>query len=277
VKVFKLFAQNTLLAIGITSSFVTVLWALFSVQLNELVKNCEWYYLGGIIFVNVMYGIVSVLPKNRVKLKLGENLNVDVAFGDLFEKKGIIVIPVNDYFDTLVDEKVVSSNTIHGAFVKNFFEGKEKHLKRSISASLKNIPPVEINKSRKQGNQSRYPLGTVANIPHNGKNYYLVALTRFNENQRAEVKKSEYQRILCDLFDFIEQKSQGNRVNVPLIGGGHSGLNLTKQKLLEFMLLSIMLNDKLTLIQGLEVVLHHDVKSEINLNLIYSNYKTTES
>lgn len=277
MKVFKLFVRNTLLAIGITSSFVTVLWALFSIQLNTLVKDCEWYFLGGIVFVNVVYGIVSVLPKSKVKLKLGENLKVDVSFGDLFEKNGIIVIPVNDYFDTLVDGKVVSSNTIHGIFVKRFFEGNEKQLKRNISASLKNITPVEINKDRKQGNQSRYPLGTVANVPLNGKNYYLVALTRFNGNHRAEVKKSEYQRVLCDLFDYIEQNSQGNRVNVPLIGGGHSGLDLPKQKLLEFMLLAITLNDKLTLIKGLEVILHQSVKSDISLNIIQNYYETLES
>lgn len=277
VKFLKLFLRNTLIALGITSSVVTVLWAIFSVQLNELVKGCEWYFLGFIVLTNIIYGVVSVLPKTKVKLKLGENLKVDVSFGDIFEKDGIVVIPVNDYFDTLVDEKVVSSNTIHGIFVKRFFGGNEKQLKRLISSSLKNIVPIEINKARKQGNQSRYPLGTVACVPYNGKSYYLVALTRFNGNHRAEVTKSEYQRVLCDLFDYVEQNSQGNRVNVPLIGGGHSGLDLPKQKLLEFLLLSISLNDKLSLINGLEVVLHQGIKNEISLNIVQSYYEKLES
>ncbi len=137
MKTFRLFVRNTLLSLGITSSIVTVLWAIFSAQLNDLVKDCEWLFLGSIIIINIIYGVISVLPKNSVKLKLGENLKVDVGFGDLFQKEGVVVIPVNDYFDTLVDEKVVSSNTIHGIFVKRFFSGNEKLLKRLISASLK--------------------------------------------------------------------------------------------------------------------------------------------
>ncbi|HIC8861877.1 TPA: macro domain-containing protein [Aeromonas hydrophila] len=276
MKVLKLFLRNTLIALGITSSVVTVLWAIFSVQLNAFVNGCEWYFLGLIALVNMLYGVVTILPKNKVRLKLGENLKVDVGFGDLFEKDGIVVIPANDYFDTLVDEKIVSSNTIHGLFVKRFFSGNEKQLKRLISASLKNTAPIEINKERKQGNKLRYPLGTVASVPHNGKKYYLVALTRFNENHRAEVTKSEYQRVLCDLYDYIEQNSQGSRVNIPLIGGGHSGLDLPKQKLLEFLLLSITFNDKLSLINGLEVVLHQGVKNETSLNIIQNYYETLE-
>ena len=273
---FKLFFRNTFLALGIVSSIVTVLWAIFPSQLGGLVKGYEWWFLGTIILGNLIYGVISILPKTKVKLKLAENLKVDVQFGDIFEKNGIIVIPVNDYFDTLVDEKVISSNTLHGIFVKRFFQGNEQQLKRSISSSLKHIAPVEVNKTRKHGNQSRYPLGTVANVTCNNKVYYLVALTKFNDNHRAEVTKSEYQRVLCDLFDYVEQHSQGNRVHVPLIGGGHSGLDLPKQKLLEFMLLSIALNDKLTLIKGMEVVLHQSVKSEVNLNVIQSYYETLE-
>ncbi len=168
MKVLKLFLHNTLLALGITSSIVTISWAFLPTQLNEFVKGYEWCLLGLIAIVNISYGVVSVLPKTKVKLKLGENLKVDVEYGDLFEKNGIIVIPINDYFDTLVDEKVVSSNTIHGIFVKRFFTGNEKQLKRMLVASLKNITPIEINKSRRQGNQSRYPLGTVAENQGNG-------------------------------------------------------------------------------------------------------------
>ncbi len=277
VMALNLFLRNTLQAIGITSSIVTVLWAFFATQLNEFVKGSECYFLGGILCLNIIYGVISILPKRKIKLKLDEKLNVDINFGDIFEKDGIIVIPVNDYFDTLVDEKVVTLKTLHGKFVKRFYSGNETTLKRLITASLKDVSPIDINKSRKQGNKSRYPLGTVACVSHEGKKYYLVALTRFNENHRAEVKKSEYQRVLCDLFDYVEQNSQGERVNVPLIGAGHSGLKLADQKLLEFLLLSITLNDKLTLIKGLEIVLYDGIKPEVNLNIIQSYYKTLES
>ena len=118
---------------------------------------------------------------------------------------------------------------------------------------------------RSSGNKKRYPLGAVCEVKAENKTFYLVALTRFNENHRAEIENSEYQRVLCDLFSFIEQNSQGRVVNVPLIGAGHSGVNLSKQKLLEFLLFSIALKNGLTLINGVNIMLHDSIKDDINL------------
>ena len=95
-----------------------------------------------------------------------------------------------------------------------------------------------------------------------------ILKTKFNENHRAEIVKSEYQRVIMDLLDFIEQHSQGFNVNIPLIGSGHSGVELTNQKLLEFLLFSITLNDNLTLVNGLDIVLYKDLKDKIDLNKI---------
>ncbi len=102
----------------------------------------------------------------------------------------------------------------------------------------------------------------------------MLASTRVNSNDRAEVKNSEYQRVLCDLFSFIEQNSQGRIVSIPLIGAGHSGVDLSKQKLLEFLLFSIALKDNLTLINGINVVLHESIKKDIDLSSTEILFKT---
>ena len=175
------------------------------------------------------------------------------------------MIPVNEYFDTTVDDKIISSKTIHGKFIKKFFGGNEVDLKRQLTNGLSQYKPLEINSERKSGNKVKYPLGTVCEVISDNKIFYLVALTRFNSNHRAEVNNSEYQRVLCDLFSYIEQNSQGRKVSIPLIGAGHSGVKLSKQKLLEFLLFSISLKDDLTLINGVDVVLHESIKKEIDL------------
>jgi NADH dehydrogenase FAD-containing subunit len=92
-----------------------------------------------------------------------------------------------------------------------------------------------------------------------------VALSRFNENNRAEVTNTEYLQVLIKLFSYIEQYSQGRTVNIPLIGGGHGGVNLPAQKLLEFLLLSMLLQERLTLVNGVNIVLHESVKERIDL------------
>ena len=274
---FKIFIQNVLFAIGVISSFVTVLWALFPSPLADFIKKCPWIYLICMISLASIYGAYTIRTKKKIELKLSEKIKASISFGDIFQGEEIIVIPVNDYFDTLVDDKVVSSKTLHGLFIRNYFGGNEADLKQQIKNGLANHRPIEINSNRKTENKEKYPIGTVCEIKKGNNVFYLVALTRFNDNHRAEITNSEYQRVLCDLFTFIEQHSQGRKVNIPLIGAGHSGVNLSKQKLLEFLLFAIALNDNLTLINGINVMLHDSVKDEVDLSLTEILFKNMEN
>lgn len=263
---FKNFFKSMLEAIGVIGSFVSISWAIFQDTLGEVEIICPWLIIFMIFLVSFIYALSTVWKKTKIKLKLSEKVKAEVFFGDLFSSKEIIVIPVNEYFDTIVDEKIISSKTLHGVFVRSYFGGNEADLKNQISNELKNVDYIDINSGRPAGNKKRYPLGTVCQVKKDEKIFFLVALTKFNKNDRAEVKNSEYQRVLCDLFSYIEQNSQGRRVSIPLIGAGHSGVNLSKQKLLEFLLFSVNLKDNLTLIGGVNIVLHNSIKSEIDLN-----------
>lgn len=262
-----IFVKNTLMAFGVVSSFVTVFWAIFPTDLNDNVGKYPWIYLAIFGLISVLFGCFSVRKKKTIELSLSDKVKAKVYYGDIFKKNDITVIPVNEYFDTLVDDKVVATNTLHGMFVKQFFGGNEKNLKTQITRSLNGKPYVELNHNRTSGNKKSYPLGTVVEVIKDDKVFYLVALTKFNENHRAEVKNSEYQRVICDLFTYANQFSQGRKVHIPLIGAGHSGVNLSKQKLLEFLLFSIYMNDNLTLIKGVDIVLHSSVEEEINLSM----------
>ncbi len=257
--------KNALMAFGIESGLVTVLWATFPAELSSAVSKCPWVFLLFISIVAIGFGIFTVRKKKKVELLLSNKVKANIYYGDLFTKDGITVIPVNEYFDNLVDDKVIAINTIHGKFVRNFFGGDEKNLKSQITKSLNGIPFIDTK--RTSGNKRQYPLGTVAKVVKENKVFYLVALTKFNENHRASVSNSEYQRVIVDLFTYINQHSQGKKVNIPLIGAGHSGASLSKQKLLEFLLFSIYMNENLTLINGVDIILHTSVENEVNLSM----------
>ncbi len=259
------FIESTFVAIGYISSFVTIFWAFLPNNMTELANKCPVSFLIGLFILSLIFAYYTNRSKNKIKLNLSDHVKAKIFFGDLFESNEIIVIPVNEYFDTTVDDKIISSKTIHGKFIKKFFGGNEVDLKRQLTNGLSQYKPLEINSERKSGNKVKYPLGTVCEVISDNKIFYLVALTRFNSNHRAEVNNSEYQRVLCDLFSYIEQNSQGRKVSIPLIGAGHSGVKLSKQKLLEFLLFSISLKDDLTLINGVDVVLHESIKKEIDL------------
>lgn len=273
---FLNFVKHFLAALGVVAVFVTILQVFAEPYIEHWVSKCPLVYLIIFVVLALAYAVIRIYPKNRIKLRFSDKLDVQVFFGDLFDSAGIIVIPVNEYFDTIVDDKIISSNTIHGKFVQQFFGGDEANLKKQIKSKLAECTPIETNLDRKAGNKKRYPLGTVCEVKKSNRVFFLVALTRFNANNRAEIKNSEYQRVLCNLLSFIEQYSQGREVNIPLIGAGHSGLNLSKQKqkLLEFLLFSIALKDELTLINGVNIVLHDSIKSDVDLSSTKLLFKT---
>jgi hypothetical protein len=271
----KIFFRTLISVVGITSGFITILLAFWS-DFPKWISGNELKYFISLIAFNVIISLFLSRKVNNISLSLKDNLNVKVFYGDLFKMNGIKIIPVNEYFDTLVDNKVISDETLHGIFINKFFKGKENNLKEQIDKGLKEVKPLGIRESRESGNKAYYPLGTVVPVKSNDEIFFLVALTEFNKNHRANVKKSQYQRVLSDLFDYIEQFSQGKQVSFPLIGSGQSGVDLNYQKLLEFLIFSMNLSDKLTLINGANIVLHSSVEKSIDLNLIKYYYKTLD-
>lgn len=261
----KIYLRNLLVAIGVISSFVTIFWALFPNQLNTLVSKCPWIFLAGILVLALAYATYSVRQKNNIALQLTKRVKANIYFNNIFNGKGIIVIPFNEYFDTLVDDRVISSQTLHGQFIKKYFGGNESSLRDLVKHGLDKYSPNGITLNRAPANTNKYPMGTVCEILKDGQVFYLVALSRFNRNNRAEITNCEYQKVLCDLFTYIEQNSQGRKVNIPLIGAGHLGVN-SAQKILEFLLLSISMNDNLTLINGIDIVLHESIRGKIDLS-----------
>lgn len=140
--------RSLLIAIGSLSGFVTILWAFFSSSLSPLANKCPWSLLFGLFTLATIYALYANRSKNKIKLKLSDKVKAQIFFGDLFESKEIIVIPVNEYFDTIVDEKIISSNTIHGKFVQKFFGGNEAELKKQIKKELVKYEPLETNSER---------------------------------------------------------------------------------------------------------------------------------
>lgn len=76
-----------------------------------------------LLFMLVNFGVAFVLgwPLSKINLKISNKIDLNIYYDDLFNQNGIIIIiPVNEYFDTLVDERIISSSTVHGQFIKKY-------------------------------------------------------------------------------------------------------------------------------------------------------------
>lgn len=109
--------------------------------------------IGFIILFIIIYGIIFCYYKfwcNHIDLKIGK-VDLNIKVGDLFKEEGMKVIPVNEYFDTQVDDNIISQTSLHGMYVKEYLKYNDlESLNSKIEECLKNYK-YEENLKRLNG------------------------------------------------------------------------------------------------------------------------------
>ena len=177
--------------------------------------------------------------KNFTKIiwKNGAN-SLNIIFGDIFKygfsnrkkEKNIIVIPVNTSFETHITTKsekekfpLVSEQTIHGMWLSRMYECgyKEQEINDSIQSYLKKYNISLIN------DYNNYPIGTISEIYHENTIFYLLAISKFDEKNKAKSYKEDIITSLNNLLEHYDNFGQGYHLYLPLIGTGRSRVYLS--------------------------------------------------
>ena len=229
--------------------------------------------------------LMFVWMKNHDKvqiLRVQNGKHLFVQYGDIFDKsvtndkwgktsanKRNIIIPVNCCFDTIVDDDMIAKGKIHGKAVENLLTQMSlEELDRKISDSLKGKNYVEIDKDKKRkGNLKRYPFGTIVELDSiDDSKYFLVALTEFNDQLHAEIHNREnYLITIQKMIEYIEARSQGLPVVIPVIGGGLSEVSTSEQIILDTLIQIYKLNkDKINC--DIHLVVRDECKDSIRIH-----------
>ena len=242
----------------------------------EIPYSCVWGIV--ILLASVVWGLCFLRKTKKTKLKLNKVTDIYIKYDDLFNADGIKVIPVNEYFDTHIGDGIISPDSLHGQFIRRYFNGREDELSEKIKEQLKRHTPYDRNRGRNlklQLPENKYALGTSIRINDGENHFILVALTRFNKYEHVEVKEEEYIPIVQKMFYYIEQLNDNMPICVPLVGSGQSGFNMSHMQLLNSMLLATHNSSRLALNKGLHIILHRATQwKNINLNVIKHIYKT---
>lgn len=237
----------------------------------------DFYFGLAICTISLLWGIwILIKTKQKVTLKINNRTKLSIFYGDLFKERHIRVIPVNEYFDTHLDDGIIAPNTVHGQFLKRYIT-RIPELRRKIDAQLQHLRQLPNTRQRNMVAglpQNPYPLGTTIRIEMDGQYYLLVAVTRFNQVEHVDVADSEYMGIMQRLFYHIEQLNDGKSVSLPLIGSGQAGFGYTNMQLLNLIVQAASLSDRLAVIHGINVVLYdsESMRKSINLSVIKSLY-----
>lgn len=196
-----------------------------------------------LLFVAIAsYIIIALYQLNSKKVHLTiNNTKVNIIFDDILTKKGIKVIAFNEYFDTEVDNVVISHASLNGQVID-----KKLIDKSSLDVSVirnSTLKKGEVNENRLFGKKQKYVIGQIHKY---NDEFFVLAFTKFNEKNEANLSSNEYSCCLLEMWKQLNTYYAQSVINVPLLGDGITRIldnkSITKQELLEIMLQTLKIS-----------------------------------
>ncbi|WP_395320691.1 macro domain-containing protein [Levilactobacillus parabrevis] len=135
----------------------------------------------------------------------------------------IKVFAFNEYFDTKVDDEIISHGSLNGKFIDKKVDDISK-LDISIDEDgrLEHRHKLNINRDRPRGKKIRYELGSIHKF---SEDVFLTALTHFDDKNRAYLSIQDYVKFLINFWDEIDEMYAGRTVVITLFGSGITRLD----------------------------------------------------
>lgn len=223
-----------------------------------------------------LYGLAQTEEKDKITLKVSPGLRVNIFSGDLFGQKDIVVIPVNEYFDTRCDNVIIDKKTVHGQFIEKYFHGNEDALYHAIEGALQGVPYEEdLTRIHDGARQKKYEIGTCADVVIGNTTYVLFALTHFDCDDKAYLPREEFAGAIKRLMEHVAHIAGNKPVYMPLLGTGLARLNQSHQRILLYIVDTIDFSCPVTISAGLNIVVYHGDMKKVNLNKVEEFYNDT--
>ncbi|MBU5439805.1 hypothetical protein KQI42_17450 [Tissierella sp. MSJ-40] len=249
--------------------FLTVVSTILSIVLIVIdIDKENKFKIGiyGLIIFAVVYLGIWVYENFRDNIKINiNNSQLHIKVGDIFSEEGLKVIGVNEYFDNIVDNVIISEYSLHGQYIKNHYKDTTDIDKR-IETDLHLIESKsDYNAKRKIGKKQKYKLGSIF---ADGE-YLLTAFAKFDDKNRAFLYMNDYINFLLNFWNEIDIIYSGRSVTIPLFGSGITRFkeydHISDQELLELLIWSFKLSRiKFKYPAKATIVIHKDKADKIN-------------
>ena len=265
VKIFnKKLRDSFFLKISLFSAFATLLLAF--VPIPSKIQGL----LGGVFLVFLViiyiYDWRKANKLNSVEIDI-EGTTVCIKEGDIFEEDGLKVIAFNEYFDTLVDNKIINEVSLNGIFLQKKLDIEISALDQEIdNYPFEDNEILEENVDRLVGKKKKFKIGTI--FVHN--DYILTAFSKFYSSNRANLTMPEYLGFLITFWDKVNIVYGQRSVSVPIFGSGitrikeHRGIS--DEDLLKIMIWTFRISEmRFKHPAKLTIVIHSEKMNKINL------------
>ncbi len=224
-----------------------------------------WIFIGLLVLI---YLAIWIWSNNLNKIDINiEGSEVTVKVGDIFSEPGLKAIAFNEYFDTIVDNKIISENSLNGIFIKKYLGDPISELDHHIDKySFDESEKLESNTERASGKTLRYQIGTICVY----KDYLLAAFAKLNNNNKAMLSMPEYLEFLINFWDKVNNVYGQQSVATPVFGSGITRIKghktISDEDLLKIMLWTFRISEmRFKYPAKLTIVIHKDKIDKINL------------
>lgn len=249
------------------ASFVvaTTILSFFDFE-NESIKI---YIFIGLVIGSILWIVISLILSYRMKeVKLDiDGSEIEIVKGDIFTYPRNVykVIAFNEFFDTVVDDKIISSSSLNGQYLNKFHLNVTDLDEKILHDDRMQSRIIEKGVSRPLGGKTtRYRLGSV----YKDMDFFLVAFSKFNDENEANLKLHEYANCLINFWNEINILYAQKEVIVPLLGSGitrHQDFDATPHQLLEVMLWTFKISKvKFKEPSKITIVLHESQYKKVN-------------
>ncbi|MBZ5971606.1 macro domain-containing protein [Leuconostoc gasicomitatum] len=218
--------QNVKGKIGLVFAIATAI--LTFCEVNQTVKYSILIISGVISFVIYLVSLIFANSMSFTTFKMGDS-EISIQRGDIFSTKiynnheYIKVFAFNEYFDTQVDDEIISKRSLNGQFVlKNNIDVQALNERIHGDIRLNEQHKISEDISRRVGNKIKYSLGSVFIYSDD---IFLTTLTHFNKYNQAYLTMQDYVRFLINFWDEIDSLYAGRTVVITLFGSGITRLD----------------------------------------------------
>lgn len=195
----------------------------------------------------------------------GSDTKISVKFGDLLARDGWKAVGTNDFFDSVVDEDLVSSKSLHGHVLTKYWPNNRDDWERQVSASLRS--KAGERESRSKGNRLRYPIGTTVRACTEHQKFLFVALGRADPN--TNVTQANAEMLICAVRGLVAEARAAcsmEPLSIPLMGSGLSRVGIKDSVLIDLIITAILEESRLGKVtERINIILPESKARNINL------------
>ncbi|GEM_PF-1211558 len=263
------FFTALLVSYGATWGFVEAILGLVPDTENHI-TGIPWY----ILFLITSFIIAVILVSRPLKTSFNFlNNEIIIQFGDLFAQDGLQVIPVSQY---MYEIEVIPSS-LQGIVINKFRdsargqEGLRKY-HHELNSALRNKENVKAHRNvEREIDKKQFSLGTTAKINLLNQEYLMLALTETELQGQIPDNNCTGTKLWIALEYLWHEAdiSLGDKsINIPLLGSGISGIELSPNHLLDLNILALLnsIVEKGKITTGkIRIILHDKYLEEIDL------------